>query len=195
MKHVAIYVRVSSNQQSTRSQLPDLECWAKAQSEPVKFYTDHATGKNMDRPGWQKLETAISLGKISAVICWRIDRLGRTAKFLAALFHDLQTRKVNLISLKEGINLSTPAGRMLAVCLAGMAQFETEVRGERVAAGLAVARAKGKKFGGSIAGVRKKVKPAQERAIRSMKAAGEPITVIAQTVKLSRPTIYSVLAG
>ena len=50
----------------------------------------------MDRPGWNKLETAIRQGKVSAVVVWRIDRLGRTAKGLTALFDDLRERKVNL---------------------------------------------------------------------------------------------------
>ena len=199
-KFIAIYVRVSSKAQKTESQLPDLERWAAAQSEPVKFYTDKATGKTMARPEWQKLEEAIRMGKVSSVVCWRIDRLGRTAKGLTSLFDDLRQRKVNLVSLKDGLDLSTPAGRLMANVLASIAQFETELRGERVAAGQEAARAAYRKrygkdpvWGGSGPGVRKKVTPAQERTIRSMKKAGEHITVIAKTVKLSRPTIYSVL--
>ena len=81
----------------------------------------------------------------------------------------------------------------MANVLASMAQFETELRGERVAAGLAVARAAGKKWGGSKPGTRKKVSPTQEKVIHQMKAEGEPITAIAKAVGLSRPTIYSVL--
>ena len=60
---------------------------------PVQWYLDKATGKNMDRPGWAKLEAAIRQGKVSAVVCWRIDRLGRTAKGLTALFDDLRERR------------------------------------------------------------------------------------------------------
>jgi DNA invertase Pin-like site-specific DNA recombinase len=65
-----------------------------------------------------------------------VDRLGRTA----ALFADLAERKVNLVSLKDGIDLNTPAGRLMAHMLASVAQYETEVRAERVIAGQATQR-------------------------------------------------------
>jgi DNA invertase Pin-like site-specific DNA recombinase len=82
----------------------------------------------------------------------------------------------------------------MANVLASIAQFETELRGERVAAGQAVARARGIRWGGSPAGVRKKVQPTQIKAIKQLRSQGEQITRIAQAVGLSRPTIYSVLA-
>ena len=192
-KHIAIYVRVSSSGQDTKSQEPDLTQWTNSKEGPFVWYKDTATGKNMDRPGWLKLETAIHKGQVSAVVVWRIDRLGRTAKGLTALFHDLHERKVNLVSLKDGLDLSTSAGRLMANVLASVAQFETEIRGERVAAGQAVARANGKRWGGSKPGIRKKVTPTQEKAVRRMKEEGEAITAIAHAVGLSIPTIYSIL--
>ena len=86
MKHVAMYLRVSKTRgQDTRSQKPDLERWATAQDAPVKWYSDRFTGKTMDRPGWNALESDIAAGKVSAVCVWRIDRLGRTAKGLTGL--------------------------------------------------------------------------------------------------------------
>ena len=195
MKHVAIYLRVSSNGQDTKSQEPDLNRWANAQADTVQWYYDKATGQNMDRPGWAKLEAAIRKGQVSAVVVWRLDRLGRTAKGLTALFDDLCVRKVNLVSMKEGLDLATPAGRLMANVLASVAQYETEVRGERVKAGQIVAHANGKRWGGSKPGRRKKVTPTQEKAIRRMKADGETIANITRAVSLSRPTIYSILAA
>lgn len=192
-KHIGVYVRVSSNGQDTRSQLPDLERWAKAQETPVVWYRDKATGKTMDRPGWAKLEAAIHKGQVSAVVVWRIDRLGRTAKGLTALFDDLRERKVNLVSLKDGLDLGTSAGRLMANVLASVAQYETEVRAERVRAGQAVAHSRGVRWGGSKPGVRKVVTDAQLRAVQSMKAGGETVAAIARGVGLSRPTIYSII--
>jgi len=125
---------------------------------------------------------------------WRIDRLGRTASGLTLLFEDLAGRKVNLVSLKDGIDLSTAAGRLLANLLASVAAFETEVRAERVLAGQAVARARGRRWGGSKAGWFWKVTPDQLRAIREMKSAGKPISEIARVTALSRPTIYRILS-
>jgi DNA invertase Pin-like site-specific DNA recombinase len=192
-KHVAVYVRVSSKRQDSRSQEPDLQRWADAQTDAVKWYQDKATGTKMDRPGWNKLADAIRLGKVSTVVVWRIDRLGRTAKGLTDLFDDWRQRKVNLVSLKDGLDLSTPAGRLMANVLASIAQFETELRGERVLAGQAVARRNGKRWGGSRPGVRKKVSPTQIKMIRQMKRQGEPIVAISNAVGLSRPTVYDVL--
>ena len=106
----------------------------------MKWYSDKFTGKTMERPGWNMLEEAVRLGKVSQVVVWRIDRLGRTAKGLTGLFDDLRERQVNLVSLKDGIDLSTSAGHLMANVLASVAQYETEVRGERVAAGQAAAR-------------------------------------------------------
>jgi DNA invertase Pin-like site-specific DNA recombinase len=102
-------------------------------------------------------------------------------------------RKVNLVSLKDGLDLATPAGRLMANVLASVAQYETEVRAERVRAGQQVARAGGKRWGGSQPGKRKKVTPTQERIIRQMKQHGDSIMAIAKAVGLTRPTIYDVL--
>ncbi len=193
-KHIAIYVRVSSKSQDHRSQLPDLERWAQTQVAPVKWYRDKASGKSMDRTEWKTLEDAMRVGKVIQIVVWRLDRLGRTASGLTSLFDDLQQRKVNLVSLKDGLDLSTPAGRLMANVLASVAQYDNEVRAERVIAGQAVARAKGKTWGGSERGKRKKVTPTQEKIIRQLKVERESITSIAKATGLSRPTIYDVLS-
>ena len=168
-KHIAIYVRVSTDRQDQRSQLPDLETWEEAQDEPAKWYCDKASGKTMERPAWSRLETEIRKGKISTVVVWRLDRLGRTVSGLSQLFEQLQNRRINLVSLRDGIDLSTAAGRLMANVLASVAQYETELRGERVTAGQAVARANGKRWGGSPKGKRKKVTDTQMKMIVSMK--------------------------
>lgn len=192
-KHTAIYVRVSTRRQDQRSQLADLERWAAAQRLPIKWYRDKATGKTMDRPAWAKLQAALEAGDVSAVVCWRLDRLGRTARGLTALFAELAERGVNLVSLREGIDLSTPAGRMLANVIASIAQYETELRAERILAGQAAARAAGKSIGGRKPGTRVRLTPEKERTIRRMKKDGESVAAIARAVELSRPTVYAAL--
>jgi DNA invertase Pin-like site-specific DNA recombinase len=127
-QEIAIYLRVSGKSQDTASQEKDLQRWAAAQEEPVSWYRDTFTGTTMCRPGWIQLEKRIRAGEISTIVCWRADRLGRTAPGLTTLFADLIERKVNLVSLQDGIDLLTPAGRLLANVLASVAQFETEVR-------------------------------------------------------------------
>jgi DNA invertase Pin-like site-specific DNA recombinase len=193
-KHVAIYLRVSGKSQDTKSQEPDLRRWAEAQELPVVFYRDKFTGKSMDRPGFLKLAKAIEAGTVASVVVWRLDRLGRTAKGLTAFFDDLVGRGVNLISLRDSLDLSTPAGRLMANVLASVSAYETEVRAERILAGLEVAKAKGVKLGrrpGSH--YRLKVTVDQEALIRELAARGDSKVKIAEVTGLSRPTIYSVL--
>jgi len=192
MKHCAIYCRVSKrNGQDVRSQLPDLERWAATQDQPVRWYKDQFTGRTMDRPGWNRLQSAID--EISTIAVWRLDRLGRTAKGLTALFADLQARKVNLVSLRDGLDLSTPAGRLMANVLASVAQFETEMRAERILAGQAAARAAGKTWGGGKPGRRVRVTVEKEEAVHQLRAQGASISEISRIVGLSRPTIYRIL--
>ncbi len=193
-KTTAIYVRVSHRDQSHASQMPDLERWAEAHDDPVEWFRDTFSGKTMDRPGMSKLNDELRAGRLCRIVVWRLDRLGRTTRGLCQLFDELRERKVDLVSLKDGFSLDSPAGRLHARILASVAEYETEVRRERVLAGQQVARRKGKTWGGSEKGWRWKVSDEQVAAIREMKAARTPIAKIARITGLSRPTIYRVLS-
>jgi DNA invertase Pin-like site-specific DNA recombinase len=193
---VAIYIRVSSKSQDTRSQEPELASYAERERDKgktVEFFRDSFTGKVMDRPGWSKLMAGVYSGSIDTIACWRLDRLGRTAKGLTALFDDLRVRKVNLVSLRDGVDLSTAAGRMFANILASVAQFETEVRAERIQAGQSKAMKDGKTWGGSKKGrtIKTRANDQQISLIRRLNSEGESITAIAKATGLSRPTVYS----
>ena len=189
----AIYCRVSSRDQSHASQLPDLERWADAHDRPVKWFKDKFTGRTMFRPGMDQLMEQLRSGRLERIVVWRLDRLGRTTKGLCQLFDELTERKVDLVSLKDGFSLASPAGRLHARILASVAEYETEVRAERVAAGQAVARRNGKKWGGSMKGWRWKVSDDQQAAILEMHGAGKPITQFARITGLPRPTVYCVV--
>jgi len=196
-KITAIYTRVSTVQQTTKSQKPDLQRWIDSQNPDdigeVRWFHDTATGKSMDRPGWQKLQAAIDSGQVQKLVVWRLDRLGRTASGLCKLFEDLQAKKVRLVSLKDSIDLGTASGRLMANMLASVAAFETEIRGERVRAGQQAAREAGKRWGGSKKGRRIKTTQDQVKAIVEMKGRGVKIASIARTVSLTRLTIYRIL--
>jgi DNA invertase Pin-like site-specific DNA recombinase len=194
-KHVAMYLRVSTRSQDLASQEPDLKRWAAAQAEPVEWYRDKFTGKTMDRPGWNRLDKALQAGKVASIVVWRLDRLGRTTAGVAALCDDLRERKINLVSLKEGFDLATPGGRLMANVLASMAQYETEVRAERVYAGLEVARENGVRLGRPAGRhTRIKVKDEQQETIYRMADEKQSVSAMARATGLSRPTVYSVLA-
>jgi DNA invertase Pin-like site-specific DNA recombinase len=204
----AIYERVSSRGQKLDSQHHDLQTWASGQEtsgQVVKWYTDKFTGKTLDRPGMTRLLADIRAGKVKTVVVWRLDRLGRTAKGLTALFDELVVLKVNFVSLKDGIDLSTPAGRLIANVLASVASYETEIRAERIAAGKAAKQAKTEAIikaggtppvvnkGGRPKGIPNKVTPTVEKMVMQMKAEGKKVAHIARELNLSRQTVYEVL--
>ena len=192
-KHIAIYVRVSSRTQDTASQETELKRWATTRDEPVQWYRDSFTGKTMDRPGFNRLEREVAAGNVSTLVVWRLDRLGRTAKGLTALFDDLIQRKVNLFSVRDSLDLSTPAGRLMANVLASVAAYETEVRSERQVAGIAAAKANGIKFGRPTGSKKSRVPEEKRHAILEHHAAGWKISDIARAVTVARGTVYAVI--
>ncbi len=194
-KLTAIYVRVSTTTQDHASQLPDLERWVAAHDGNVKWYRDKFTGKTMERPAMNRLMRDLRAGKLERIVVWRLDRLGRTAKGLCELFEELRAQKVDLVSIRDGFSLTSPSGRLHARILASVAEYENEVRSERIRAGVAAAHAKGKRWGGSEKGWYWRVTPEQLKAITQMIGRGDGITAVAKATGLSRPTIYRVLAN
>ncbi len=171
-KPIAIYMRVSTVGQDTASQEPELDAWAEGQKAKILRLSEKVSGRAAVRPEWDKLYQMILKREISQLVVWRLDRLGRTASQLTKLFDELQIAGINLVSLKDGIDLSTPAGRLMAGVLASVAQFETEVRQERILAGIAAAKKAGKRWGGKKPGVRHKVTKEQMKIISTLNSQG-----------------------
>lgn len=190
---IGIYCRVSSTGQDTKSQEPDLKTWARAQSEEAKWYRDRFTGTVMERPGLDRMLADVRQGKITKVVVWRLDRLGRTAKGLLTLLDEFQQLGVGFASMREGFDLGTPAGRLMAGVLASVAAYETEVRKERQLAGIAKAKAEGKQWGGRKPGTRVRVTEEKERLIHRLRTEGSSIAAISRLVGLTRKTVYKVL--
>jgi DNA invertase Pin-like site-specific DNA recombinase len=101
---------------------------------------------------------------------------------------------VGFVSLREGFDLGTPAGRLMAGVLASVAAYETEVRKERQLAGIAKAQAEGKRWGGRKAGTRVRLTEEKETLIHQLHSEGKPVAVIARLVGLTRKTVYRALA-
>lgn len=192
----AYFHRVSSNSQDTKSQEADLKAHAANEPDAV-FYRDRFTGKTLERPGWNRLWADVLGGKVDRIVVWRLDRLGRTVSGLSKLFEELQQRKVGLVSLRDGLDLNTAAGRLMAHVLASVAAYELEIKTERQRSGIEAARAENGgrcPWGGRKPGTRVKVTVEVERVIRERSAAGDSIASIARVCGLSRVTVYSVLS-
>ncbi|WP_020469341.1 recombinase family protein [Zavarzinella formosa] len=185
-----IYERVSTKNQNCDSQRPDLDAFAKGKQS--KTYTDRGfSGKSMVRPGFGKLLKDLRKGDV--LVVWRLDRLGRTAKGLVTLIDDLREKGAYLISLKDGIDTSSQSAtqNLLLNVLISVAVFETEVRGERVAAGIAAKRARGEKWGGGRPkGSHHKLTPEVLKTLKAMKSAGDSPTAMSRVLNMSRTTIY-----
>jgi DNA invertase Pin-like site-specific DNA recombinase len=177
-------------------QLPDLERWVRAQESQAKWYHDKFTGKTLARPGWEALWADVCASRVKRVVVWRLDRLGRTASGLTDLFDDLLARDVTLVSLRDGIDLKTPAGRLMGGVIASVAQYETEVRSERQVAGIEEAKARGVKFGRK-AGTGKpiSVTPEQRHQVQQLyRRERLPIAAICRATGVkSRTTVYRIL--
>src|SRR5437868_3037385 len=121
--HIAIYARSSSRPRDTVGQEPDLRRWAKERTETVRWYRDKSSGAATERPGFARLMADVRDGKVSAIVIWRLDRLGQTAKGLSSLFEQWLRSRVNLISLRDELDLSRPAGRLAVNVLASVAAY------------------------------------------------------------------------
>lgn len=189
----AIYVRVSSNSQTTKSQEKDLKEFTNNREVEIVWFKDSATGTNFDRPAWKKLEEGINSGKFSEVIVWRLDRLGRTTGETITLLDHLDSLKIKFTSLKDGFDSTTPAGRLMRNMLASFASYETEVRRERQTAGIVAALESGKRWGGKKAGTISKKIAAKEDTVLMMKEQGNKVSEIARVLEIPRKTVYEII--
>ncbi len=144
----AIYARVSTLDQEPENQLQELRRYVEARGWTAQEYVDHGVSGTKDRrPALDRLVADARRRKLDTVVVWRLDRLGRSLKHLVTLLDELQALGVGFVSLDEGIDLQTPAGRLQLHILAALSEFERCRIAERVKAGLARAKAQGKRLG------------------------------------------------
>ena len=144
----ALYVRVSTFDQQPENQLAELRRYAAARGWEVKEYVDHGIrGAKERRPALDAMLVDAKRRRFDVLLCWRLDRLGRNLKHLITLLDDVQALGIAFVSLGEGIDATTPAGRLQLHLLGAISEFERGRIRERVLAGLARARAQGKRLG------------------------------------------------
>ena len=147
-QRAAIYARVSTLDQAPENQLIELRRYVEARGWTATEYIDHGvSGAKERRPGLDALLRDAKRRRFDVLVCWRLDRLGRNLRHLILLLDELHALGVEFVSLNEGIDATTPAGRLQLNILGSIAQFERERIAERVKAGLERARKQGKKLG------------------------------------------------
>ena len=119
---VGVYARVSTVDQTCENQLLELRRYVEARGWSAVEYVDTGVSGAKDRrPALDRLTADVRRHKLSAVVCWRLDRLGRNLRHLVLLLDEWQARGVSFVTLGEGIDTSTPAGRLVAGVLGSIA--------------------------------------------------------------------------
>jgi DNA invertase Pin-like site-specific DNA recombinase len=149
MTRAALYARVSTTDQQPENQLLELRRYVEARGWTLtKEYVDQGVSGSKDsRPALNDLLVDAKRRRIDVIVCWRLDRFGRNLKHLITVLDELQGLGVGFVSLGEGIDATTPAGRLQMHLLGAIAEFERARIVERVRAGLARAKAQGKRLG------------------------------------------------
>jgi DNA invertase Pin-like site-specific DNA recombinase len=179
MGHLLGYARVS-----TTDQQPHLQVDALTAAGCYRVFTETASGAATDRPILEQVLDQLRPG--DTLVVWKLDRLGRSLRHLVDTVTALAERGIGFRSLQEQVDTTTPGGKLVFHVFAALAEFERDLVRERTTAGLAAARARGRRGG------RPSVMTAHKLQVaRDMYASGQyTVAAIAKTIGVSRASIY-----
>ena len=192
MKKVAIYARVSTNQQTTENQLLELRRIASLNGwQVVKEFVDEgisgAKGRDQ-RPQFDALLKASIRKEFDLIMSWSVDRLGRSLQHLVEFLNDIQSKGVDLYLPQQGLDTSTPSGRMMFQMRGVFAEFERSIIRERIIAGQKRAKANGKHIGRTS-----KIDDDLRSKVIDLKDQGIGIKRIAKKLGVGFSTVYGAL--
>ena len=192
MRRAALYLRVSTNEQTTENRERALrEAAGRMRCEVARVYSDHGVSgaKGRDkRPAFDRLCRDAARREFDIVMAWSVDRLGRSLQDLIGFLSEIHSLHIDLYLHQQGLDSTTPSGKALFGMLGVFAEFERAMIAERVRAGLARARANGAKLG------RPKISTATEEAIRSELAGGSGVPRTAALLRVGVGTVARVRA-
>jgi DNA invertase Pin-like site-specific DNA recombinase len=189
-KRAAIYIRVSTEQQNLDLQKNELFQYCEIRKwTDVKVYSDFGiSGSRSDnRPEFKRMMKDAKARRFDTVIVWKLDRFGRSLIDLVNHLQELTDLGIEFISLRDGIDLSTSAGKLMCGLIASFAQYERDILKERTIAGLAAARKRGKVLG--------RPKQRDDRAIAELRNKGLSIQAIAKQLQVSKGSVQAALAA
>ncbi len=192
MKRIALYARVSTDKQTCENQLQELRTIAERMNYVIvaEFVDNGISGMKtrQNRPALDQLMKSATQRKFDMVMCWSIDRLGRSLQNLVEILNELQALKIDLFFLQQGMDTSTPSGRMIFSVFGAIGEFERNLIRERVIAGQKRAVANGVKIGRPS-----KMNDGLRSAIQLLREKGMGIKQIARELKVGIGTVYSVI--
>ncbi len=184
------YARISKADGSQRLDL-QTDSLREAGVEAAAVYEDQASGQRDDRPGLAACLKAARPGDV--IVVWKLDRLGRNLRHLVNLVQELQDRDVGLRVLAgqgASIDTTTASGKLVFAIFAALAEFERELIRERTVAGLASARARGRKGGRRPALSKAQVRVAQA----AMANRDTKVSELCQELGITKATLYRYVA-
>jgi DNA invertase Pin-like site-specific DNA recombinase len=187
MKKLAIYIRISTTDQNLASQKAEIQKWldGNANGRDVVWFEDKATGNNLNRPGFKKLEKAIFNGEVDTVVIYKLDRLSRQLREGLNILCDWCDKGLRIVSVTQQIDFNGSVGKMMAAMILGIAEMEQQTRKERQSAGIAVAKKEGK-YKGRKSGTTK-AKPAD---IAALEKRGFSKSEIAKQLGIGVSSVY-----
>jgi putative DNA-invertase from lambdoid prophage Rac len=189
---VAIYCRVSTEDQSCERQERDLRAFAKrAGHEIVAVFKETASGAKNDRAERKKVMALAQTRKIDAILVTELSRWGRSTQDLVQTLDDLHSWKVSVLA-QTGLSfdLSTASGKLMRTIMAGLAEFERDLIRERVKSGLAAARSRGVALGRQVG-----QRPSDKKAKKVLQLHEEGLSyrLIGRNVGLSKNTVMEII--
>jgi DNA invertase Pin-like site-specific DNA recombinase len=184
----AVYARVSKNNgQSPEMQLRDFGeyCTRRGWTVAGEYVDEGISGAKDSRPELDRLMADAHRRRFDVVVVWKFDRFARSVSHLLRALETFQSLGIEFVSLTEGVDTSTPAGKMIFTVLGAVAELERSLIAERVKAGLRNARAKGKQLGRP-----RKVLDASR--IASLRAVGHGWRAIAKELGVGVGTLYRI---
>lgn len=190
MKRCGIYLRVSTDQQTTENQRRILlEVAERSGWEVVGIYEDHGISgaKGRDRrPGFDALLKAVARSEINMVMAWSVDRLGRSLSHLIGLLGELDAKGCDLFLHQQALDSSSPQGRAMFALAGVFAELESSLISSRVKLGQQRARAQGVRFG------RPPIAPIDIDKVKVRLTKGQSIRVIARATGMSTASVMRI---
>ncbi|MCP5003369.1 MAG: recombinase family protein [Planctomycetes bacterium] len=187
-KKVALYVRVSTREQSVDMQLDDLERYSQERGFNVfKVYKDNGvSGTKETRPALNDLMGAAKKRKFDTVLVWRFDRFARSTKHLVTALYEFRNLNIDFISYQENIDTSSPLGEAIFTIISAMSKLERDIIAERVKGGLRKAKANGKCLG-------RPKKEVDTNKIIEFRKQNKSVRQIAKELNLSNNLVFRTL--
>jgi DNA invertase Pin-like site-specific DNA recombinase len=184
-KNVALYARTSTHDQNPGMQIDELRRVAGQRGwQVVGEYVDagHSGAKDR-RPELDRMMGDVHRGKVDTVMVWKFDRFARSVRHLVSALEDFRARNVDFVSVTDGIDTSTPAGRFTFHVISAVAELEREMIRERTRCGIAAARRRGSRIG------RPQARVDLPRA-KGLLAGGQSLRQVARVLGIGASTLH-----